>query len=246
MPSRDSVRTVSAAACRERAGQARHPANGSPRGPGRPRLPGGLTAPPLRPAGAHSLRAWAPVPRSASSSPPAAPRSLPVRRGCACMAGGGARRGGAGGEPRCSPAARATTTPRAGKANPPASPARAPAPAPPRPRRDPPHGAPPLAHAPPAAPPRGTPGVAASVQHILDAAATAAAFARNGRLDLLAANALALYTPLCAGPARPANLARFCFLDPRSQELYPDWDDVANTTVALLRTEAGRDPLDRA
>src|SRR5262249_44301592 len=28
-------------------------------------------------------------------------------------------------------------------------------------------------------------------------------------------------------------------------ELYPDWDDVANTTVALLRTEAGRDPLDR-
>jgi len=99
----------------------------------------------------------------------------------------------------------------------------------------------------PTARPRGTPPVAASVQHILDAAATAAAFARNGRLDLLAANALAhaLYPPLHAGPARPANLARFCFLDPRSQELYPDWDDVANTTVALLRTEAGRDPLDR-
>src|SRR5262249_49546685 len=89
--------------------------------------------------------------------------------------------------------------------------------------------------------------VRASVQHILDSAATAAAFVRNGRLDLLAANALAqaLYTPVYADPARPANLARFCFLDPRSRELYPDWDDIANTTVALLRTEAGRDPQNR-
>jgi transcriptional regulator with XRE-family HTH domain len=94
---------------------------------------------------------------------------------------------------------------------------------------------------------RGKQRVQASVQHILDSAATAAAFVRNGRLDLLAANALAqaLYTPVYADPARPANLARFCFLDPRSHELYPDWDDVANTTVALLRTEAGRDPLNR-
>jgi transcriptional regulator with XRE-family HTH domain len=94
---------------------------------------------------------------------------------------------------------------------------------------------------------RGKQQVRASVQHILDSAATAAAFVRNGHLDLLAANALAqaLYTPVYANPARPANLARFCFLDPRSHELYPDWDDVADTTVALLRTEAGRDPLNR-
>jgi len=94
---------------------------------------------------------------------------------------------------------------------------------------------------------RGNQRVRASVQHILDSAVTAAAFVRNGHLDLLAANALAqaLYAPLYADPARPANLARFCFLDPRSHELYPDWDDVANTTVALLRTEAGRDPLNR-
>jgi len=94
---------------------------------------------------------------------------------------------------------------------------------------------------------RGKQRVQASVQHILDSTATAAAFVRNGRLDLLAANALAraLYAPVYADPARPANLARFCFLDPRSHELYPDWDDVANTTVALLRTEVGRDPLNR-
>jgi transcriptional regulator with XRE-family HTH domain len=94
---------------------------------------------------------------------------------------------------------------------------------------------------------RGTQRVRASMQHVLDSAATAAAFVRNGRLDLLAANALAqaLYTPVYADPARPANLARFCFLDPRSHELYPDWDDIADATVALLRTEAGRDPLNR-
>src|SRR5262249_33449653 len=94
---------------------------------------------------------------------------------------------------------------------------------------------------------RGQQRGGASVQHILDSAAAAAAFVRHGRLDLLAAHALAqpLYTPVYAGPARPANLARFCSLDPRSQELYPDWDDIANTTVALLRTEAGRDPLNR-
>src|SRR5262249_59833136 len=62
-------------------------------------------------------------------------------------------------------------------------------------------------------------------------------------------DASASYNAVCvvqsAGAARAANVARFCFLDQRSQELYPDWDDVANTTVALLRAEAGRDPLDR-
>jgi transcriptional regulator with XRE-family HTH domain len=94
---------------------------------------------------------------------------------------------------------------------------------------------------------RGNERVAASMQHVLDSAATAAAFIRNGRLDLLAANALAhaLYAPAYAHPARPANLARFCFLDPRAHQLYPDWDDIADTTVALLRAEAGRDPRNR-
>jgi len=44
------------------------------------------------------------------------------------------------------------------------------------------------------------------------------------------------------GSGQPANLARFNFLDPRSRDFYPDWDAAAHTTVALLRTEAGRDP----
>jgi hypothetical protein len=41
------------------------------------------------------------------------------------------------------------------------------------------------------------------------------------------------------------NLARYCFLDPGAADFYPDWADAADTTVALLRTEAGRDPYDR-
>lgn len=87
-----------------------------------------------------------------------------------------------------------------------------------------------------------------AVQHLLDAMTEAPAFVRNGRLDILAANPLvaALYSPAFADPARPVNLARFAFLDPRAAEFYPDWDDVASTTVALLRTEAGRAPGDRA
>ncbi|MFR9779594.1 helix-turn-helix domain-containing protein [Micromonospora sp. MS34] len=87
-----------------------------------------------------------------------------------------------------------------------------------------------------------------SVQSLLDSMTDAPAFVRNGRLDILAANRLAraLYAPVFDTPARPVNLARFCFLDPRATEFYPDWNDAANTTVALLRTEAGRDPYDRA
>lgn len=49
-----------------------------------------------------------------------------------------------------------------------------------------------------------------------------------------------------ADPARPANHARFIFLDPRAPEFYVEWDRLANDTVALLRAEAGRNPYDRA
>jgi transcriptional regulator with XRE-family HTH domain len=86
-----------------------------------------------------------------------------------------------------------------------------------------------------------------SVQYILDAMTEAPAFVRNGRLDILAANRLgkALYAPVFANPARPANLARFRFLDPAANDFYPEGADPANTTVALLRTEAGRDPYNR-
>ena len=46
-------------------------------------------------------------------------------------------------------------------------------------------------------------------------------------------------------PGRPANYARFVFLDARSHAFFLDWERVADDTVAMLRTEAGRDPHDR-
>jgi hypothetical protein len=40
-------------------------------------------------------------------------------------------------------------------------------------------------------------------------------------------------------------MARFIYLDPASQDFYPDWEQLAEDVVALLRGEAGRDPYDR-
>jgi len=84
------------------------------------------------------------------------------------------------------------------------------------------------------------------VQRILDAMTGAPAFVRNGRLDILAANQLgyALYS-VYASPGRPSNTARFVFLDPRARDFYSDWDLVSDEVVAILRSEAGRDPYDR-
>jgi hypothetical protein len=41
------------------------------------------------------------------------------------------------------------------------------------------------------------------------------------------------------------NLARFIFLDPRSQEFFLEWDIVADDLAAALRVESGRSPRDR-
>ncbi|MDW5596008.1 helix-turn-helix transcriptional regulator [Conexibacter stalactiti] len=86
-----------------------------------------------------------------------------------------------------------------------------------------------------------------SVQLVLDAITDAPAFVRNGRFDVLAANDLAraLYRDLYDGAARPVNLARHTFLDPRSRAFYDDWEEAASGTAAFLRSEAGRDPFDR-
>ena len=46
-------------------------------------------------------------------------------------------------------------------------------------------------------------------------------------------------------PGRPANHARFVFLDPRAHDFFVEWERVADDTVAMLRNEAGRDPHDR-
>jgi transcriptional regulator with XRE-family HTH domain len=88
----------------------------------------------------------------------------------------------------------------------------------------------------------------ASLQDVLNAMSTAPAFVSNGRLDLVGTNALAhaLYAQVLESRAQPVNFARFCFLDPAAHEFNPDWERTADTTVAMLRAEAGRDPHSRA
>jgi len=86
-----------------------------------------------------------------------------------------------------------------------------------------------------------------SVQQILDSMTEIPAYVRSERLDILAANKLgeALYSEVLSDPIRPANTARFCFLNARAPEFFVDWDTIANDAVAILRAAAGRDPHDR-
>jgi transcriptional regulator with XRE-family HTH domain len=86
-----------------------------------------------------------------------------------------------------------------------------------------------------------------SVQWMLDSMTGSAAIAENGRLDALATNQLAraFHSHLFDGSGRPVNFARFIFLDPRAKEFFADWERSARDCVALLRSEAGRSPLDR-
>jgi transcriptional regulator with XRE-family HTH domain len=90
-------------------------------------------------------------------------------------------------------------------------------------------------------------GVTEGIQQILDAIADAPAWVRNARHDLLAANRLAraLYAPLLADPRRPANNARFVYLDPASREFFADWERAADDIAAMLRSEAGSSPHDK-
>jgi transcriptional regulator with XRE-family HTH domain len=90
-------------------------------------------------------------------------------------------------------------------------------------------------------------GLRPTIQRILDAMTGAPAYVRNGRRDILAANRLgyALYSELYLDPARPVNVARFVFLDPRARTFFLDWTTAANDMVAALRAEAGKNPHDR-
>ncbi|CAM5633426.1 Helix-turn-helix domain-containing protein OS=Streptomyces tendae OX=1932 GN=GUR47_24335 PE=4 SV=1 [Streptomyces tendae] len=90
-----------------------------------------------------------------------------------------------------------------------------------------------------------------SVQWMLDSMTKSASFVRNGRMDVIADNALfrALHAPMFDSDTsdrrgRP-NIARYLFLDPSSADLFVDWEAAAETTVALMRAEAGREPRDQ-
>src|SRR4051794_11925093 len=83
---------------------------------------------------------------------------------------------------------------------------------------------------------------------VLDSITGGPALVRNGRMDLLATNQLgrAMHSSLYERASGPVpNFARYTFLDEDAQRFYPDWDTAADTCVAILRTEAGRDPRDR-
>jgi len=85
------------------------------------------------------------------------------------------------------------------------------------------------------------------VQRILDSIGSPATVS-NARGDYLAANQLgrALYAPLFQSREQPPNSARFTFLDPAAQVFFVDWEKVAKDLVAALRSQAGRNPYDRA
>ena len=82
------------------------------------------------------------------------------------------------------------------------------------------------------------------LQWALDGFTAGPAFVRNGRMDLLAVNTLAraFYNELYDMQGQPPNIARHAFLDERAFNFYPHWDEFADITVAILRTEAARDP----
>jgi transcriptional regulator with XRE-family HTH domain len=90
------------------------------------------------------------------------------------------------------------------------------------------------------------------VQRMVDAMTGAAVVVRNGRLDVLATNTLgrALYAPMYDSPSytpgKPLNSARFHFLDPAGAQRFwgERWPKIAHDAVAILRTEAGRNPYD--
>ncbi|WP_138445419.1 helix-turn-helix transcriptional regulator [Sinomonas susongensis] len=87
-----------------------------------------------------------------------------------------------------------------------------------------------------------------SLQWGLDSITDAVAFVRDPRQNLVATNELgrAFYSPVIGDGGRTPNLARFQFLDPAAHDFYPDWELFAEMCAAIMRSEAGRDPHDKA
>ncbi|MDT5003269.1 MAG: hypothetical protein QOJ24_445 [Mycobacterium sp.] len=86
-----------------------------------------------------------------------------------------------------------------------------------------------------------------ALHQVLDAITDAPAWIRNGRHDVLAMNqmARALYAPVLADPRRPANTARFVYLNREdAEQFFVDYDKIARDAAAMLRLEAGQNPHD--
>jgi hypothetical protein len=102
-----------------------------------------------------------------------------------------------------------------------------------------------LAHAPvgsAAREPEVPPSVRSSVQRVLDNLAVPAVV-HNAQQDLIASNLLGRALFSAQFESDKPNLARFIFLAPRTRDFFVDWPLACSMTAAMLRLEAGRDPL---
>ncbi|WKX71110.1 helix-turn-helix domain-containing protein [Streptomyces sp. XD-27] len=91
------------------------------------------------------------------------------------------------------------------------------------------------------------PRVRPQVRQLLDALDdTVPAFVYGPAMDILAWNRLAgrVAFDLATTPEAERNAARLVFLHPDARDLHPDWEQLAEETVAALRAEAGRHPED--
>jgi transcriptional regulator with XRE-family HTH domain len=94
--------------------------------------------------------------------------------------------------------------------------------------------------------PRGAksrPGVRPVVQAMLDQMDRLPAFVLGPRLDVIAWNRLGDAVGGFSDLTDP-NVPRQVFLDPRCHQIYPEWENVADDTVAVLRWVAARNPGD--
>ncbi|MFF1690181.1 MULTISPECIES: helix-turn-helix domain-containing protein [unclassified Streptomyces] len=84
------------------------------------------------------------------------------------------------------------------------------------------------------------------LQRVLDDLTTVPAMVLGRRMDILAWNpmAAALVTDFGKIPQAKRNYVRLVFTDPAVRALFPDWENVARTSLAQLRMEAARDPRD--
>ncbi len=83
------------------------------------------------------------------------------------------------------------------------------------------------------------------VTRLLEMMRDVPAFILGRRMDVLALNPLGAAVTGFSADASP-NAARHTFLDPSGRDFYPEWNSVAEETVAYLRLDAGRHPDDPA
>ncbi|MDX6537017.1 MAG: hypothetical protein QOD37_1358 [Gaiellales bacterium] len=86
------------------------------------------------------------------------------------------------------------------------------------------------------------PGIA----RLLEGLDSVPAYVVGRRLDVIGWTSVgsALLGDFASLPRAKRNLARLVFFDSATRALLPDWDDVAQETVGLLRLAAGRNPND--